>query len=681
MKTWPLLLLLLLPTLASAVTLTLPEKLARPANCTILAYDAKGKCFRTQVEEMPLPDGCTAIPYPNNLPPGTYHLRAVLHDKLCLDPAPSAPAEKLLPPGPVSDVLYLADCKTATAQMWVAVGDAVVRIAPDGVPLPDIAVHNPIALARDAGEKALPQYSGYVLCPGTLYGVKVDGTPEPLYTWRMERNRLWPLLALTVRDGIAVISNGNESDTTGDLRVVNLRTHKVLWGQRTAPSRGVALSNDGRLFGIVGKQVHVWHIDYATGALSDEKTVIADGLADPQRVIIGPCWKKLLITDWGLQPQVKIFDFDGKLLRTVGNPGGEQLGVYDPLRMDHPEGLAVTGSGVLWVAECSGVSRVSEWKLSDGSLAGSLNCMPYREVAAVGPDGATIYRAIPYPPDPCGLRLHRDANGHLVTTVYYRGFYPTGGADLLTPATARRLLDTLQLPMPCEPSLQIGSAPVQSVTMATHTYVWRELGDEAVLWLLDGDVAKPVAAIGPRWELNSHTLHPILASALDGVNIAKLFTGDADATWVWSDTDGNGFISADEVRVLPLHAALGWVVRADLSLYNPHRGLLLRTSNVDGRGIPHFSDAPVHAAAELPQFIWHCWFSDGTCVVKTGEGISLHLNPGVGLNQSLVTMTHDGTPRMVVGPELNTVARLVGYDTMRTVDLGTITIPAKPTAK
>ncbi|MGI6494886.1 MAG: FlgD immunoglobulin-like domain containing protein [Kiritimatiellia bacterium] len=59
---------------------------------------------------------------------------------------------------------------------------------------------------------------------------------------------------------------------------------------------------------------------------------------------------------------VKVFNGEGRLVRTIGKKGGRREGRYDPKAMDRPAGLAIDAKGQLWVTEDSPYPRrVSVW--------------------------------------------------------------------------------------------------------------------------------------------------------------------------------------------------------------------------------------------------------------------------------------------------------------------------------
>jgi hypothetical protein len=141
--------------------------------------------------------------------------------------------------------------------------------------------------------------------------------------------------------------------------------------------RGVAFDSSGRLLVLQGRQLCRYTLDVTTKGpeLTGKQVVIAEGLEDPQHVIVegsGPLDKpgtgRFLVTDRGASQQVKIFSPDGKLLSAIGRPGPLRAGPYDPLHMQNPAGLTLDGDGHLWVTEADYFpKRVSVWTL-DGQL-------------------------------------------------------------------------------------------------------------------------------------------------------------------------------------------------------------------------------------------------------------------------------------------------------------------------
>ncbi|MBC7623957.1 MAG: hypothetical protein H7232_11265, partial [Aeromicrobium sp.] len=96
-------------------------------------------------------------------------------------------------------------------------------------------------------------------------------------------------------------------------------------------------------------------------------TVIAANLEDPRGLALDNAGR-FLVSDAGDSHQVKIFDATGKFVRVIGKAGAPRAGAYDPLHMNHPDGITVDSREHLWVAENDILPRrVSVWKL-DGTF-------------------------------------------------------------------------------------------------------------------------------------------------------------------------------------------------------------------------------------------------------------------------------------------------------------------------
>lgn len=97
--------------------------------------------------------------------------------------------------------------------------------------------------------------------------------------------------------------------------------------------------------------------------------VVIDGLRNARGLAVGPdgaCYVGVGEPD----NHIQVFDAAGKLLRTIGKPGGRPLvGLWEPTGMRFISALRVDAKGVLWVAEKDGSpKRFSCWKSADGSF-------------------------------------------------------------------------------------------------------------------------------------------------------------------------------------------------------------------------------------------------------------------------------------------------------------------------
>jgi DNA-binding beta-propeller fold protein YncE len=138
----------------------------------------------------------------------------------------------------------------------------------------------------------------------------------------------------------------------------------TLTGRRTVPSpRGIALDDQGRLLVLSGNRL--LRFDSLTAETS--RVLIENGLEDPRHIARG-AQGQWLISDRGQSHQVKVFDANGRLVRSIGRAGPPATGTYDPLHINHPNGLAVDSLGRVWVAENDNFPRrVSVWS-ADGQL-------------------------------------------------------------------------------------------------------------------------------------------------------------------------------------------------------------------------------------------------------------------------------------------------------------------------
>ena len=91
-------------------------------------------------------------------------------------------------------------------------------------------------------------------------------------------------------------------------------------------------------------------------------STVVENLDDPQGLVLTGNGDTYIKRARANPHQVKVFDSQGKFLRSIGKPGVPHSGPYDPLRMNNPNGLALTDDGRLWVAEEDfQPKRVSVW--------------------------------------------------------------------------------------------------------------------------------------------------------------------------------------------------------------------------------------------------------------------------------------------------------------------------------
>ena len=128
---------------------------------------------------------------------------------------------------------------------------------------------------------------------------------------------------------------------------------------------------NGTLYGVSAGRIVTIPLD-AAGEISGEAKVVvgAEQLAQPASLAMDADGL-LYVSDMGPQV-VKVFDVkSGKLVRTIGKPGGHKPGPWDANCMDRPTGIAIDSAGKLWVAHNSyQPKRVSRWS-RDGKYEAS----------------------------------------------------------------------------------------------------------------------------------------------------------------------------------------------------------------------------------------------------------------------------------------------------------------------
>ena len=203
--------------------------------------------------------------------------------------------------------------------------------------------------------------------------------PTYLVQVKPEAQKKSKLGGIAAHDGILVVS----IPANDQLVFFDARQRQVLGAGTLAAPGGVAFDDTGRLFAVSGETVVRFDRlpKFASGApaatepststtpavtLPPATPIITQNLEEPQQLLIDS--GRILVSDWGASQQVKIFSAEGKLERTIGEPGGPELGVYHPTRMHRPLGIAVDSSHLLWVAENDySPKRISIWSL-DGKL-------------------------------------------------------------------------------------------------------------------------------------------------------------------------------------------------------------------------------------------------------------------------------------------------------------------------
>lgn len=127
--------------------------------------------------------------------------------------------------------------------------------------------------------------------------------------------------------------------------------------------RGLAYDASGKLLALAGTRL----VRFDSPNDTVPVPVVETGLEDPHGIVLDGKGN-IYISDWGQSHQVKVFDGNGKLVRTIGHAGAPKAGPYDPQHMNAPDGMAVDSKNQLWVTENDFLpKRVSVWSL-DGQF-------------------------------------------------------------------------------------------------------------------------------------------------------------------------------------------------------------------------------------------------------------------------------------------------------------------------
>ncbi len=325
--------------------------------------------------------------------------------------------------------------------------------------------------------------------------------------------------------------------------VVDKQTAKVKARLAYKRPTGVAVTPTGILLVASERQVlaHDLKADPpAGGGIADtvgyerDRVLISEGLEAPVGLAIGPSGT-LYVSDWAGAMQVKVFRWeDGKLLRTLGKPGGRAwIGAFDQSGLLMPRGLAVDTRGRLWVAEDDEApKRISLWD-SDGKFARDF----------IGPTGyGGMYGCInAYNPTQalnygCEWALDWKAGTSQCRGTLWRQLYP----DALFGIEPYDRLWVLR---------SRGKDYVISVNAR----------DRFVISLRDGDYYRPLAAAG-----------------YDLPDVPFLPKHDKLDNFVWSDHNGDGRVQPEEIRIFPApgvgqpmrwYSGWTWAVDENLTIY------------------------------------------------------------------------------------------------------------------
>ena len=364
--------------------------------------------------------------------------------------------------------------------------------------------------------------------------------------------------------------------------------------------RGVLFDGQGRLLVATGTQVKRLSIDLAKAKLITDEVLVAKGLEDAQQMALDKAGN-LYVGDWGTQHVVKVFSPTGSLIRTIGKPGGLQLGPFDAERLHRPKGLAIDERDQLWVVDAEHLpKRITAWSIADGKLVKTFVGGPkYGGGGHLDPDDRSkLYYGI----YDGGYRftLDWDKGTAVVDSVYMRE------KGKFRPQDQDR--DTI-----------IGDVPEDVMRVGSNTYLVSRGSGIGTIWLVGADGVPTLAAMigGPHLQENTHgswnpTRNPGTKELFATLNYNHLL--------IWSDVNRDGRAQPEEFVNWKLDVPYAYGARFNPDLSFILRGYALPAPKILPNGVPVWSveNPPVPVlGSEHPDN-----------AVPAGEGLFVHCRWG-----------------------------------------------------
>ncbi len=362
-----------------------------------------------------------------------------------------------------------------------------------------------------------------------------DGAlPPDLPLWeRYAQHRFGPDQARLNLLGIAVQGNNLYASLYLDGRVVkyDLQTGEKAGEWAIPHPVGLQVAADGQV--LVVSEQSVVRLDPASGQVVP---VVTTGLSAPYGLALDK-QGNVYVTDRGEAMQVKIFDPSGKMLGTIGKPGGRPwLGKYEPEGMLQPAGITVDAAGKIWVAEQDdSPRRVSVWSREGRLLADLHGPGSYAVMSAADED------------NPRRINVHG---------TLYEIDYDTGASRCLSTLVRPNLLGRQ-----VTPDFGVQGRHLDVRHFQGRTYLIGRGRGNTTVFLYDERTmtAQPVAAVsaglavnlGPAEGWSKQDVRDVLSEAN-----RKLVTGpdgkqgDQGLFYsVWADLNGDGLYQAEELTI------------------------------------------------------------------------------------------------------------------------------------
>ena len=359
-----------------------------------------------------------------------------------------------------------------------------------------------------------------------------------------------PVAGLAIANGKAYFS------VTADNRigVVDLATGDLGKDIPLPAPAGLCKLDDAAL--LVCSQTQVLKLSLETGQVAP----LITGLAAPRAVALD-AGGTIYVSDLGASQQIKTFAAAGKLLATIGKPGGRALNVpkYDPLEFRNVTGLAIGPDGNLWLVEYFQPRRYA--KLTrDGKWLEDFYGPNNGGFIVDLDDPRTLYFGSLVREDIYHSYQEQGSLKWVQTTIDYDAYTKAPDPSKGFTVKAIHTLSPNGIDYSATPDYFSGQA-VWGETLRSYIftatngkrYLWRTPG----LWVWSDARWKPAAIVGTK-----------------------------DAPF-WSDANGDGLaqpeeVSKDAVPVNNIH-----YIDRNLILYG--MGGTLKPARVDARGVPFYA--------------------------------------------------------------------------------------------
>ncbi len=430
------------------------------------------------------------------------------------------------------------------------------------------------------------------------------------------------LTGLAVHDGILIAGLGD----TGELLVARVADRpskrlvdsaEVLGRLPAEALRDLAFDLQGRVLTLDAGGVRRYQLTLGEEpALTGAETLIDGGLDEPVRLTVADDGR-LYVSEAGGSHSVKVFDPDGRLLRTIGEPGMPAVGLYHPLRMNNPAGATVDARGNLWVAERNHApKRVGVWSAEGKLLHAFIGPSKYGGGGFIDPQDRTRM----YVAERNALlefRLDWDKGAAELVAVPYRN----------TPETEPFFFDSRTL-APQNVFEVRGSRYFSNSYSASPT----SAGPVATLWRQSDDLTlRPVAVVAAasNWPLLLRDefmarVPPELIRRRRNPKPGESDIESISASVAWSDLNGNGRPEPDELSFLPLDSqeqTRRIVIDADLHVFlaSPKRLFRLPPSAFGEDGTPRYDMASAETVLAAADGVYRSgsdWLrgADGTLI-------------------------------------------------------------------